>query len=78
MQGGLVALDGQHVVGPRGLQVLHDGPLAAGGIDRDDGPLQHHAREQGNLYAEYNRKLEERRDGGFDYGNDSGGGWKHF
>ena len=46
MQGGLVALDGQYVVGTGGLQVLHDGPLAAGGVDRDDGPLQHHAFEQ--------------------------------
>ena len=46
MQGGLVALDGQDVVGTGGLQVLHDGPLAAGGVDRDHGPLQDHAFEQ--------------------------------
>ena len=31
---------------PRGPQVLHDGPLAAGGIDRDDGPVQDQTLEQ--------------------------------
>ncbi len=46
MQVGLVARDGQHVVGPGGPQVLHAGPLAAGSVDRNDGPLQHHALEQ--------------------------------
>ena len=45
MQGALVALDSQHIVGPRGSQGLHDGPLAAGGVDRDDGSLQDHAVE---------------------------------
>ena len=44
VQGGLVALDGQHGVG--GPQVLHDGPLAAGGVHGEDGSLQGHALKQ--------------------------------
>ena len=46
MQGALVALQGQHVVGARGLQFLHDGPLAAGGVNRDQGRVQDQALEQ--------------------------------
>ncbi len=34
------------MVGLRDPQVLHDGGLAAGGIERDHGPLQNHAVEQ--------------------------------
>ena len=46
VEGALVALESQHVVGAARPQGLHDGGLAAGGIDRDHGSLQHHAREQ--------------------------------
>ena len=46
VQVGLVALDGQHVVGVGGPQVLPDGPLAAGGVHGDNGSLQDHALKQ--------------------------------
>ena len=46
VEGALVALDRQHVVGVGRPQGLHDGPLAAGGVDRDHGPFQVDAVEQ--------------------------------
>ncbi len=46
VEGALVALEGQDVVGAVGPQGLHNGRLAAGGVDRDHGPLQVDAVEQ--------------------------------
>ncbi len=46
VEGGLVALDGQNVVGARVSQILHYGRLAAVSVDGDHGPFQDYTVKQ--------------------------------